>query len=166
MQLQCQLDKPHTAHQSDCQDVFQIDLLIQKLDHIFHSKPLRHYFLRVYPYQIAGISAYKDPVENQHMRKILDKFVTGFFVVILAIAWYCSTKFYIKPDKHSIIVYDIFGKEVKIEGVRVDFKTYNVAQSYISEYKKRFPHYNFAMAVEVPEIKNNTIPRIFKKIHR
>ena len=122
--------------------------------------------MRVYPYQTTGISAYKDPVENQHMIKILDKFVTGFFVVILAIAWYCSTKFYIKPDKHSIIVYDIFGKEVKIEGVRVDFKTYNVAQSYISEYKKRFPHYNFAMAVEVPEIKNNTIPRIFKKIHR
>ena len=113
-----------------------------------------------------GISAYKDPVENQHMRKILDKFVTGFFVVILGIAWYCSTKFYVKPDRHSIVVYDIFGKEIKLERVRVDFKTYNVAQSYISEYKKRFPHYNFAMAIEIPEIRKNTIPRIFKKIQR
>lgn len=28
---------------------------------------------------------------------------------------------------------------------------------------KRYPHYNFAMAIEIPEIKNNTIPRIFKK---
>ena len=109
--------------------------------------------MRVYPYQTTGISAYKDPVENQHMIKILDKFVTGFFVVVLGIAWYCSTKFYVKPGNHSIVVYDVFGKEVKMEGVRVDFKTYNVAQSYISEYKKRFPHYNFAMAIEVPEIK-------------
>ena len=164
--MQCQLDKLHTEHQSGCQDVFQIDLWIQKLDHIFHNKPLRHYFLRVYPYQITGISAYKDPVENQHMRKILDKFVTGFFVVVLGIAWYCSTKFYVKPGKHSIVVYDVFGKEVNLEGVRVDFKTHSVAQSYISEYKKRFPHYNFAMAIEVPEIKKNTIPRIFKNIQR
>ncbi|MBA4436347.1 MAG: hypothetical protein H2B04_03360 [Nitrosopumilaceae archaeon] len=100
------------------------------------------------------------------MRKILDKFVTGFFVVVLGIAWYCSTKFYIKPDKNSIVVYDVFGKEVKLDGVRVDFRTHGVAQSYISEYKKRYPHYNFAMAIEIPEIKNNTIPRIFKKIHR
>ena len=94
--------------------------------------------MRVYPYQITGISAYKDPVENQHMRKILDKFVTGFFVVVLGIAWYCSTKFYIKPDKHSIVVYDVFGKEVELDDVRTDFKTHSVAQSYISEYKKRF----------------------------
>ncbi|AJM92840.1 hypothetical protein [Nitrosopumilus piranensis] len=100
------------------------------------------------------------------MRKILDKFVTGFFVVTLGIMWYCSTKFYVKPNRHSIVVYDIFGKETKLDGVRVDFKTQNIAQSYISEYKKRFPHYNFAMRMEIPEIRKNTIPRIFKKIQR
>ena len=100
------------------------------------------------------------------MIKILDKLVTGFFVVTLGIAWYCSTKFYVKPDRHSIVIYDVFGKEIKLEGVRVDFKTQSVAQSYISEYKKRFQHYNFAMAVEVPEIRKNTIPRIFKNIQR
>lgn len=100
------------------------------------------------------------------MGKILDKFVTGFFVVMLGIAWYFSTKFYIKQDRHSIVVYDVFGKEIKLEGVRVDFKTHSVAQSYISEYKKRFPHYSFAMAIEDPDIKKNTIPRIFKKIQR
>ena len=57
--------------------------------------------------------------------------MTGFFVITLGIAWYCSTKFYIKPNKHSIVVYDVFGKEIKLDGVRVDFKTQNVAQSYI-----------------------------------
>jgi len=100
------------------------------------------------------------------MRKILEKCVTGFFVIVFGIAWYCSTKFYIKPDRHSIVVYDIFGKEIKLDGIRVDFKTHSVTQSYISEYRKRFPHYNFSMAIEVPEIKKNTIPRIFKKIQR
>ena len=122
--------------------------------------------MMIYPHRTTGISAYKDPVENQHMRKILDKFVTGFFVAVLGIAWYCSTKFYVKPGKHSIVVYDVFGKEVKLDGVRVEFKTHSVAQSYISEYKERFPHYSFAMRMEVPEIKKNTMPRIFKKIQR
>ncbi len=92
--------------------------------------------------------------------------MTGFFVVVLGIMWYCSTKFYVKPDRHSIVIYDIFGNEVKLDGVRVDFKTHNVAQSYISEYKKRFPHYDFVMAIEIPEIKKSTIPRILKKIQR
>ncbi|AFS80547.1 hypothetical protein NKOR_03265 [Candidatus Nitrosopumilus koreensis AR1] len=100
------------------------------------------------------------------MRKILDKFVTGFFVVVLGVAWYCSTKFYVNPNRHSIVIYDVFGKEIKLDGVRVNFQTQNVAQSYITEYKERFPHYNFAMAIEASEIRKNTIPRIFKKIQR
>lgn len=63
------------------QNDFQIFHEIQKQDHIFHSKPLPHYFLKAFSQSISVISAYKDPVENHHMKKIIDKFVTGFFVV-------------------------------------------------------------------------------------
>jgi len=52
-----------------CQNVFQISLVIQKLNHILHSKPLLHYFLRVCSQLICMVSAYKDPVENQ-MHKV------------------------------------------------------------------------------------------------
>ena len=109
------------------------------------------------------IIAYKDPVENQRMGKILDRFVTGFFVVTLGILWYCSSKHQVRQEQYRIIIYDVFGKQVKIDGVRISFSTYRVATNYISEYQDRFPHYDFSMATEISEIKRRPLLRIFKK---
>lgn len=85
---------------------------------------------------------------------------------MLGIPWYCSVKYYIKPKECSIIIYDIFGKQVKIDGIRTNFKTREVAKSYITEYQKRFSHYEFTMAIETPEIRKNSALRIFKKYHK
>ena len=112
---------------------------------------------------IFMIIAYKDPVENQYVKKILDKFVTGFFVVTLGILWYCSSKYEVKQEQFKIIIYDVFRNQVRIDGVRTSFGTYKVATNYISEYQDRFPHYDFSMAVEIPEIKRRPLTRIFKK---
>lgn len=112
---------------------------------------------------IFMIIAYKDPVENQRMKKILDKFVTGFFVVVLGILWYWSSRYQVKQEQDKVVIYDVFGKQVKIDGVRTIFGTYRVATSYISEYQCRFPHYDFSMAAEIPEIKRRSLLRIFKK---
>ncbi|AJW71192.1 hypothetical protein [Nitrosopumilus adriaticus] len=110
-------------------------------------------------------SAYKDPVENQDVLKSLDKFVTGFFVVVFGILWYCSSKYQIKQSHYTIVVHDIFGKESKINGIRTSFRTLEVTQSYISEYQKRFEGYSFSLAQEIPIIKNPAF-KIFKKIQR
>jgi len=110
-------------------------------------------------------SAYKDPVENQNVVKILDKFVTRFFVVMLGILWYCSSKYQVNPSQYIVVVYDVFGKQSEIFGIRTRFKTKEVAQSYISEYQKRFEGYSFSMAQKMPIIKNPGF-RIFKKIQR
>ena len=109
------------------------------------------------------VSAYKDPVENQRMKKILDKIITGFFVGILGILWYCSTKYDVKPNRYNVIIYDVFGNEVKLDEIRTDFSTIKVTQSFITEYQKRFPHYDFTMALEMPEIKRKNVLKIFKK---
>jgi len=109
------------------------------------------------------IIAYKDPVENQDVKKILDRFVTGFFVVTLGILWYCSSKYQVRQEPYRIIIYDVFGKPVKMDGVRTTFGTYRVATNYISEYQDRFPYCNFSMAEEIPEIKRRSLLRIFKK---
>ena len=115
---------------------------------------------------IFMIIAYKDPVENQHMKKIMDKLVTGFFVVVLGIIWYCSSKYQVKPNQYTILIYDVFGKQIKIDEIRTSFNTYKVTNSYIIEYKNRFPHYDFSMAEEMPEIKRKKVFRIFKKDQR
>ena len=105
------------------------------------------------------ISAYKDPVENQHMRKILDICVTGFFIVTLGILWYC-TKCFVKPTQYKIIIYDILGNQVNIDGVRTSFKTFKVANNFISEYQNRFSQYEFSMSSEMPIIKRNWLLKI------
>ena len=99
------------------------------------------------------------------MEKILDKLVTGFFVVSLGIPWYCSTRYHkVKQEQYRIAIHDVYGKQVSIDGVRTSFGTHRVATSYISEYQYRFPHYDFSMAAEIPEIKRrNPLLRIFKK---
>lgn len=96
----------------------------------------------------------------------MDKIITGFFVITLGALWYCSVRYHIRPKECSVVIYDVFGKETSIEEIRTDFKTREVAKSYILEYQKRFPHYSFSMATESPEIKNNTALRIFKKNYR
>lgn len=109
------------------------------------------------------ISAYKDPVENQHMQKILDKFVTGFFIVTLAALWYC-TKCFVKPNQYRIVIYDILGNQVSIDGVRTSFNTHRVANSFISEYQNRFSQYRFSISSEMPTIKRNWLFENLKKI--
>jgi len=84
------------------------------------------------------IIAYKDPVENQQLKKIIDKFVTEFFVVTLGILWHYSSKYQVKPNQYTILIYDVFGNQIKIDGIRTSFSTYRVTNSYISEYQNRF----------------------------
>ena len=97
------------------------------------------------------------------MRKITDKFVTGFFVVTLGILWYC-TKCFVKPSKYKVIIYDVFGNQVRIDGIRTNFNTPKVANNYISEYQNRFTHYDFSMSTEMPVIKRSWLFEKLKKI--
>ena len=110
----------------------------------------------------SATSAYKDPVKNQNMKKIMDKMITGFFVGILGPLWYCSTKYYTRQDHYRIVIYDVFGKQVNSKEIRTEFRLYQVAQSHISEYQKRFPQYQFSMATFMPETRRT----IFRKIRK
>ncbi len=108
------------------------------------------------------ISAYKDPVENQHVRKILEKFVTAFFIVTLGALWYC-TKCFVKANQYRIVIYDVLGNQVDIDGVRTSFNTHKVANSFISEYQNRFSQYTFSISTEMPIIKRNWLFENLKK---
>ena len=118
--------------------------------------------MKTFSQTFCVISAYKDPVENQDMKKIFDKFVTGFFVVILGTLWYC-TKCVVKPNQYKIVSYDIFGNQVVIDGIRTRFSTPKVANSFISEYQNRFSQHTFSMASEMPVIEKNFLIKNLKK---
>jgi len=97
------------------------------------------------------------------MRKILDKIVTGFFVVILGTLWYC-TKCFVKPNQYKIIIYDVLGNQVNVDGLRTSFNTSRVASSFISEYQNRFSQYKFSISSEMPIVKRNWLIENMKRI--
>lgn len=78
-------------------------------------------------------------------------------VFIFAIAWLLRAKPNKKPQNYAVIVYDVFGNEYKMEGLRTDFKTHDVAWSFMKQYKKLYPLYNFAMVSELPHSEKRTI---------
>lgn len=78
-------------------------------------------------------------------------------VFIFAITWLLRVKPYKRPKHYSIITYDVFGNESKIDGLRTEFKTHDVAWSFMKHYKKSYPLYNFAMVSELPNSEKKAI---------
>ena len=97
------------------------------------------------------------------MNYCLDKIITGFFVFIFGTMWVFSVKYYEKPKQYSLIVYDVFGNENKIYGIRTTFSTQAVAKNFIKEYQRSFPQYCFTIVSYIPEIKRRTIFNILLK---
>lgn len=78
-------------------------------------------------------------------------------VFIFAIAWLLRAKPYRRPKQYSIITYDVFGNESEIDGLRTEFKTHDVAWSFMKHYKKSYPLYNFALVSDLPNSEKKTI---------
>lgn len=77
--------------------------------------------------------------------------------MIFATMWFFSTRYYERPKQYSIIVYDVYGKQFSIDGLRTEFQTLEVATSYIKEYQKTFSQHSFSLESPIPEIKRKTI---------
>ena len=67
--------------------------------------------------------------------------------------WLFSVKYYERSKQYSLVVYDVFGNEIKMDGIRIVFNTQEVAESFIKEYQKLFPQYCFTIASYIPKIK-------------
>jgi hypothetical protein len=82
-------------------------------------------------------------------------------VFLFAIAWLIKARPHNRPKKYDVVVFDVFGKESKIEGIRTEFKTHDVAWSFMKQYKETYPLYNFAL---VSKQQKQDKPTIFKYI--
>jgi len=87
-----------------------------------------------------------------------ESFVIGS-VFLFAVIWFLKTKPKNRPKNYSIVIYDIFGNETKIDGLRSEFKTHDVAWSFMKQYKSAFPLYNFALISDLPNSTKRTIFR-------
>ena len=82
-------------------------------------------------------------------------------VFLFALAWLFKARPHNIPKKYQIIVFDVFGIESQINGLRTEFKNHDVAWSFMKFYKKSYPLCNFAM---VTKQKNSPKKIIFKYI--
>ncbi|MDX1441754.1 MAG: hypothetical protein R3237_04790 [Nitrosopumilaceae archaeon] len=100
------------------------------------------------------------------MKNFFNKIITGFFVFVFGIAWYCTTQNHIINKSYKVVVYDVYGKESDLD-IRTKFQNSKVAFSYIKEYQEIFPHLNFSVEHSFPEVKRRTIfEKIFKIIYK
>jgi hypothetical protein len=80
-------------------------------------------------------------------------------VFAFALAWLLKSKPHNKPKKYSIMVFDVYGKESIIEGIRTEFKVHDVAWSYMKQYKLSYPLHNFALVTDDSKSDKKTIFR-------
>ena len=93
--------------------------------------------------------------------KIAGEYVILGIVFVFAVTWILKAKPHNRPKQYSIVVFDVYGKKSSIDGIRTEFKTHDVAWSFMKQYKKTYPLYNFAMVSNIP---NSDKPTIFKYI--
>ena len=88
----------------------------------------------------------------------------GEIVVIAAVfafafTWFLKAHHPNRPKNYKVVTYDVFGNESTIDGLRIDFKTHDVAWSFMKQYKKAYPLYNFALVSKLPKSDKKTIFR-------
>ena len=100
------------------------------------------------------------------MKKIPDKIITGFFVFVFGIAWFCTTNYRVKQKPYRIIAYDVFGNQTNLE-VRNEFQNNKEAVSFVKEYQNNFPHLNFSIQRDFPDIQRKSVfEKIFQQNHK
>jgi hypothetical protein len=80
-------------------------------------------------------------------------------VFLFAIAWLMKAKPHKKPQRYLVKTFDVCGMETVLDGVRTEFKTHDVAWSFMKEYKKTYPLFNFALVSDLPNSEKMTIFR-------
>ena len=134
---------------------------------------LTTFFTTLKPFAITYISviAFSNFVFvlfSQTVRDIIWSFFKGasetlilVVVFLFALAWLLKARPRKISKKYQVLVFDIFGKESQIDGLRTEFKNHDVAWSFMKFYKKSYPLDNFAM---VTEQRNSPKKIIFKYI--
>ena len=93
--------------------------------------------------------------------RVASEYVILAAVFLFALAWLLKAKPHNRPKKYSVVIFDVFGKKSDIEGIRTEFRTHDVAWSFMKQYKKSYPLYNFALVSDTPK---SDKPTIFKYI--
>ena len=93
--------------------------------------------------------------------KVAGEYVILGTVLIFAFSWFLRARPRNRPKNYRVVPIDVFGKQSTIQEIRTEFKTHDVAWSFMKQYKKTYPLYNFAL---VSDVKDSEKPTIFRYI--
>jgi hypothetical protein len=132
---------------------------------------LRIFDWKTYTFTAIAIIAFSNIVVELFGQTIPNVFMTFFrnaseavilaSVFLFAVTWLLKARPHNRPKKYNVVVFDVFGKETQIDGIRTEFKTHDVAWSFMKQYKTAYPLYNFALVSK--QIQQDR-PTIFKYI--
>jgi len=93
--------------------------------------------------------------------KMAGEYVILGSVFVFALFWLIKARPHNRPKQYSIVIFDVFGNKSQIIDIRTEFKTHDVAWSFMKQYKKEYPLYNFALVSKQQDLEK---PTIFKYI--
>jgi len=93
--------------------------------------------------------------------KVAGEYVILGTVLIFAFSWFLRARPRNRPKNYRVVPIDVFGKQSTIQEIRTEFKTHDVAWSFMKQYKKTYPLHNFAL---VSDVKDSNKPTIFRYI--
>ena len=80
-------------------------------------------------------------------------------VLIFAFVWLLRARPHNRPKGYFVVIFDVYGNESEIDGIRTEFKTSDVAWSFMKQHKRAYPLYNFALVGDTPKSEKRTIFR-------
>ena len=93
--------------------------------------------------------------------KMAGEYIILGSVFAFALIWFLKARPHNRPKQYSVVMFDVFGEKSQIDGIRTEFKTHDVDWSFMKQYKKEYPLYNFAQVYKQP---NSDKPTIFRYI--
>ena len=91
--------------------------------------------------------------------KVAGEYVILGTVLIFAFSWFLRARPRNRPKNYRVVPIDVFGKQSTIQEIRTEFKTHDVAWSFMKQYKKTYPLHNFALVSDVKDSDKQTIFR-------
>ncbi len=81
--------------------------------------------------------------------RVAGEYVVLGAVFVFAMAWLLKAKPHSRPKAYRMVVFDVYGKQIVVDGIRTEFKTHDVAWSYMKQYKAAYPLHNFALVSDM-----------------
>ena len=91
--------------------------------------------------------------------KMAGEYVILGSVFVFALFWVIKARPHNRPKQYSVVIFDVFGNKSQIADIRTEFKTHDVAWSFMKQYKKEYPLHNFALVSKQPDADKPTIFR-------